>query len=206
LAEEADDQPGIVVAADGAVTYRPFRAKGVAGDLENFYLPSRTDLVRRVAEKVVEVEGPLSFDLLARRVAACWEIQRLTQRVRERLEQVLGAAAVERCVVGQRVFYWPCGGVPAAYRLFRRAGDDPRSARELADIAPEEVANAAARVLSQQLRLPLEDLVRETARMLGYQRTTRQMEPWLREGIDLLIEQGRAAALDEWISEVPSVR
>jgi hypothetical protein len=64
--------------------------------------------------------------------------------------------------------------------------------REATDIPPEEIANAAQHLLGQHISLPLDDLVRETARLFGYQRTGQRVEPAIRRGITLLLTRQMA--------------
>lgn len=69
------------------------------------------------------------------------------------------------------VFLWAPSQDPKTYSLFRIAGENENSKRDAESLPPQEVANAALHVLEQHVSLPATDLVRETARLLGYQRT-----------------------------------
>jgi len=68
----------------------------------------------------------------------------------------------------------------------------PRHAGRPRISPPEEIANAAQHLLSQHISLPLDDLVRETARLFGYQRTGQRVEPAMRRGIALLLTRQMA--------------
>jgi hypothetical protein len=57
----------------------------------------------------------------------------------------------------------------------------------------EEVANAAMYVLETQISLPVDDLVRETARVFGFHRTGKQVSNSMLDGIKLLVQKGRAS-------------
>ena len=72
---------------------------------------------------------------------------------------------------------------PDHYEIYRVAGegDDKRDAR---DLPQQEIANAAAAVLQNQIGLPEEDLVRETVRLLGYTRLGTSVRPAMEAGID----------------------
>jgi hypothetical protein len=135
--------------------------------------------------------GPLSLERATRYVVGHWDIGRVsannTDRIR-RLSQRLGHHQVAH---GDRVFFWPVGTHPSSYTAFRVARDDD-SRRDAVDLPPEEIANAAASVLRQQISLPVPDLVRETARLFGFQRTGSQVEQFVNAGIDLLAQRGEA--------------
>ncbi|PTQ55787.1 MAG: hypothetical protein BSOLF_1480 [Candidatus Carbobacillus altaicus] len=53
------------------------------------------------------------------------------------------------------------------------------------------MANAVLYVLRRGVSLPADDLVREMARLLGYQRTGQTVEKRMRMGIELLITRGK---------------
>ena len=61
------------------------------------------------------------------------------------------------------IFFWKDREQFDNYRGFRTA-----SGREALDIAPEEVAQAAIKVLKEQFAINEEGLIAETAHLLGY--------------------------------------
>jgi hypothetical protein len=68
------------------------------------------------------------------------------------------------------------------------AGESEGSKRDAEYLPPQEVANAALHVLEQHVSLPVADLVRETARLLGYQRTGPAVDKAIRGGIGVLVK------------------
>jgi hypothetical protein len=54
------------------------------------------------------------------------------------------------------------------------------------------MANAVRYVLEQHVSLPMADLIRETARLLGFQRTGLVIDTMVRMGITRLLELGTA--------------
>ena len=90
------------------------------------------------------------------------------------------------------LFLWPDGLDPAAYRAFRIPGDSANARRDATDLPPEEIANAAQHLLNQHISLPMDDLVRETARLFGYQRTGPRVEHAMSRGIALLLRRHTA--------------
>ncbi len=174
-------------------TYVAFQPARVLGDLNAFYDPSSDRAIRAMIEAVVQQEGPVSLNLLLQRVAECWGIKRVAHRVRERIETMVGSCQVRSCRSDNRVFLWPPAQEPDEYRAFRVPGVDERSRRDVSDIPPEEIAAAALFVLASQVSLPMPDLIRETARQLGFRYAGQTVGQYVRQGIEVLLKRGGAA-------------
>ncbi|HOF88630.1 MAG TPA: DUF3320 domain-containing protein, partial [Armatimonadota bacterium] len=143
-------------------------------------------------------EGPVSFNIAARRVAAHWGIKRVTDNIASRMRLLFstGEINVNEHRADEVVFLWPPDMTPEGYTAFRVPGNDPHSRRDASDLPPEEIANAALYVLQQQVSLPMEDLVRETARLFGFQRTGINVEKLIRAGVERLFARGKAIVQD----------
>ncbi|MBI2842661.1 MAG: DUF3320 domain-containing protein [Armatimonadetes bacterium] len=176
--------------------YEPCRVTKVLGDLAAFYEPYADDTIRQVVENVVKCEGPISLGLASRRVAAHWGIGKVGSRVAERISQMVSRAKVARTASQGRVFLWRPEVNPDHYRLFRVPGDDDTSRRGAEDLPPEEIANAALHVLEDQVSMPVDDLVSETARVFGFARTGHTVAHSIRLGIEMLLKRGDAIEQD----------
>ena len=66
-------------------------------------------------------------------------------------------------------FYWREDQDPDSYAAFRVSGDGEQK-RDVRDVPVQEVANAVYTVLLEQISMVREDLIRETAKKLGYTR------------------------------------
>ncbi|MHB2018043.1 MAG: DUF3320 domain-containing protein [Candidatus Xenobia bacterium] len=163
--------------------YRYFSVT-VIGTLETFEQPSSSWTIREKVRDVLKVEAPISCDELVRRVAACWGIHRAGSRVKERVLRTVSEAGGVR----RGDFVWPADQSPATWRAFRVPGD---KARDASDIPPEEIANAAAEVLRVAVSLSVEDLAKESARLLGYNRAGKNVVAAMEEGVKCLERQGR---------------
>jgi hypothetical protein len=85
-------------------------------------------------------------------------------------------------------FLWSPSQDTRSFTLFRIPGENEGSRRDAEDLPPQEIANAALHVLEQHVSLPVADLVRETARLLGYQRTGPAVDKAIRVGIRVLVK------------------
>jgi len=172
--------------------YTPYTVTTKLGTPDDFYRAPADAKLRQTLRAIVTTEGPMSLGLAARRLAAHWDFSRCTASVQQRVEQLARRAKVRIVKHGSDRFLWPDDLEPAAYRAFRLPGGSAEARREATDIPPEEIANAAQHLLGQHISLPLDDLVRETARLFGYQRTGQRVEPAMRRGIALLLTRQMA--------------
>jgi very-short-patch-repair endonuclease len=180
-------------------SYVPYQTSRLRGGLDAFYDPASTTAVRRVLEDVVAQEGPISLSLAMQRVAECWGISRVAHRIQERISAVAKTAQITRQRHGNHIFLWPASQSPDEYQSFRVPGPDELSRRKAEDIPPEEIASGALCVLNGQVSLPLTDLVRETARLFGFQRVGQSVESYMRAGVEVLLQRGDAVEQGEMI-------
>jgi hypothetical protein len=141
----------------------------------------------KVIEQVLDVEAPMHIDLLARRVGAYFGIGRVTTRVSDRIREVTSA----RARLGDTTdtdAVWRSDQDPSSLPSVRAA--DAENRREPDEIPLAEVAAAAALVLDRNLGMPVDDLARETARLLGFARLGDKAKKRMRAGIDVLAARG----------------
>ncbi|HLU46744.1 MAG TPA: AAA domain-containing protein, partial [Planctomycetota bacterium] len=137
-----------------------------AGEPDEFGESARAIAARLVA--TVRAEAPIHKSEATRRVAACWKIPKITRSVEETITAAIDkAAAEERIRIDAEDFLWLPGEADDLVPRSREAENAPRDA-DL--IALEELATAAAIVLDRELRVPREDLVARTGRILGFSR------------------------------------
>jgi very-short-patch-repair endonuclease len=172
--------------------YEPFAVGEIKGTPDDFYDVKSNYRIRTLIEAVVSKEGPVSLDLVARRVAEHWSVGRVTSRAVKRIEDLTGTTAVKVVREAAMVFLWAPSQDPKNFFQIRVAGENESSKRDAEYLPPQEVANAALHILEQHVSLPVADLVRETARLLGYQRTGPTVEKSMRIGIELLMGKGGA--------------
>lgn len=147
-------------------------------------------------QRIVDAEGPIVEELAIRRLASWFGVQRITERFRERF-----AALIQGCLSSQRIakddgILWPIALDRAAFNGFRGPGSAEEDRREIEHVPGIERANAAVHVLKGQYSLPREELIRETARVLGVQRVTAAARQLVSEGINRAIAEGRIAERD----------
>ncbi len=159
---------------------------------EEFYLPESKRIIQNQIRQVVNTEGPIRFDLLARRVALAWGMGRIGNRIQEILLRAFKGMKLKTTRVDKSVFYWPENSLPSEYEVYRVPKHETGFRRSPEQMPPEEIAASALEVLRQQISLPEEDLVQQVGRLLGYRRTGVAVEQYLSKGIDLLKRRGKA--------------
>lgn len=196
LACKTASRPKVNATVDQHDVYKAYSGSN-RGTAESFYRNPSEAVVRADIAKIAECESPVSLGLVTRRVAGLWGIQRATSSVVDRVR--LLAQTSEVCLVGgdEREFVWKRGSSPDAYDQFRVPGASEDSRRDAKDICPEEVANAVLHVLSEQGSMPRPDLIRETARLLGFQRVGQTVEKYMQAGIVLLEQRGSLTNREE---------
>lgn len=146
---------------------------GTVGTPEGFYRAENKPQIRATAEKILAAESPISQNLLTKKVFSAWGITRSGAKI----ESIFldATQGITDCVTADedRVFIWQRGQKPEQYTIYRVSDDAKRSAD---DVPSEEIINAVKEVLSQQISLSESDLIRETAKKLGYSRTVGVVE------------------------------
>jgi hypothetical protein len=183
----------VVVPPSPVEPYRPCELPRVSEDPETIHDPRRSAEVRAAVARVVAQEAPLHVDLLARRVGTAFGATKVTERLRKRILAVAAAVTVRGEVV------WPAGVDPAGWTRIRGPAVEGVS-RDAGELPVEEIAAAAAWLLSTNLSMPTADLLRETARVFGIQRMGAKVSEAMAAGVDLLVARGRAAKDGERVS------
>jgi hypothetical protein len=106
------------------------------------------------------------------------------------METILSSMALPTTQQDNQVFYWLPDQGPEVYTGFRCNGEERRDIRE---VAVQELANALRHVLSEQLSMSREDLLRQTVKLLGYTR--------LGGNVTIALEQALAYAQEKGIVE-----
>jgi hypothetical protein len=184
--------------APAASSYVSVDAKTLGGP-DDFYENTATGLVRDAITKTVAVEGPISLALLSRRVGAMWGFARVTSRARARIEKLCDVIGLRRTEHGGDIFLWSESTDPSCYELFRIADND-NGLRSAEDLPPEEVANAAKAVLKANISIPADDLAKETARLLGFQRIGTRVRKRIDAGVAILCARGDASSENDIVT------
>ncbi|WP_158299201.1 DUF3320 domain-containing protein [Paenibacillus antri] len=176
--------------------YAPCALESVSLPTEEFYSPSRDRLIQDQLRQVVDAEGPICRALLNKRVLQAWGIARAGARIDRRIDELLAGLRFVRTERNGTAYYWPAGADPSTYDTYRPSSQEAnrRSADEL---PPEETAAAMKALLAAHISLQRDDLLRETARAFGYQRSGAALDKAMQAGLELALERGFASIDDQ---------
>jgi hypothetical protein len=146
---------------------------------------------RQRFESVIAIEAPISESLLIHRVLQSYGIARAGRRIQAWSRVILNTVTCQVTKQGNQTFYWRTDQEPAMYIGYRVSIGDGDSRRAAIDVPEEEVANAACEVLEEQIGLPKEDLIKETAKKFGYQRNGPMVAEVMKNGIEYARISGR---------------
>jgi hypothetical protein len=141
--------------------------------------------LRELLHGALVLEAPVALRVLARRIAPYFKIHRTSSRLEDRLRSVLG-----RSVTIKDDIVWRLDQDPTTYAVARLAPNEAR--REAPEVPLEEVANAALSVLRGAIALEHDELVKLTARALGFARTGERVAEHMSAGLELLVKRGAA--------------
>lgn len=171
--------------------YAPYTVPPAELPAEEFYSPAHTRLVCKQIGDTVEHEGPISRQQLCKRVLQAWGMTRSGARIERRFDELFAKLGLASTRHGETEFFWPQSVDPEGYGIYRLSPQDS-DRRGAEDLPPEEIANAVKHVLQMQISLPREEMLKETMRALGYQRSGAALEKALQAGVDTAIARGYA--------------
>lgn len=142
-------------------------------DLLDLPLPE----IARIALDVVEAEGPVHTEEIARRIREAFGLQRTGNQILTHVRNGLKYLSRNARLVHDGEFWSAVGRELQTVRHRRNVGP---ALRRASMIAPEEYRLAISTIISEAVAISRKDLVVETARLFGFDRTG----PDLREAID----------------------
>jgi very-short-patch-repair endonuclease len=177
---------------DGEVPVYRARPQEHLGSQEDFHDPAQSGRVQAELEAVVREEGPISLNLAAARVAACFGFERTRGKAVLWIDEIARRARVERTEQATGAVLWPASAVPGEWRAYRRSEPGDLDARASADLPVQEIANAAEHLLTVNGACPRRDLQRALSRIFGFKALGGTVAAHLDSGIEHLIAAGRA--------------
>lgn len=155
---------------------------------DEYLLPQKSSIIKKTLQMVLDQEAPISESLLTRRVVQSFGISRTGSRVQQRTTQILGGMQLICTKHKDKNFYWLLSQNPDTYQGLRVSASGVRDAD---DIPVQEIANAVCTTLEQQVAMPKEDLLRETANLLGYSRLGNVVISSITAGIEFAVKKGK---------------
>ena len=156
---------------------------------EDFLQFSNAQKIKDQIGQVLETEAPIVRNLLAKRVLTAWGISKLGTRINAHFERILAECEIKQTGENGDIVFWNSTLDPTIYQGYRVATINGQK-RNAEDIPAEEIANGIKEILSNQISLPKEDLIREASKLLGFARTGVQVELAMKKGIEMALDKG----------------
>ncbi len=131
---------------------------------------------------ILQEEAPISRTALQKKVYACFGVARGTVNTKKLADRAIEHSGAKVTTAGDVDYIWRSDQSPERYDECRAVykGDGKRT---MDDIAPEETAAGIKLIMSRQVAMSREDLIRETARLFGFNRVSSTIETAVSLGI-----------------------
>lgn len=159
--------------------------------IEDFLMYHNREKIKMQIAQILQIESPISKNLLSKRILSAWGILRLSPRIGNHLDALFKEMLLISKNYGKNTFFWRNDQDPEEYNMYRIAQSELQK-READDLPPEEVANAVREVLKNQISLPKSELIRETSKLFSFARIGANVENAMMLGINKTIEAGYA--------------
>jgi hypothetical protein len=129
---------------------------------------ARSDLVRMI-EEVVVVEGPISHELLLRRVREAWGVGRAGSRIRDAFDGAIQILRRRNRIVESDKGFWMLLHGDAG-RVRTPDAEIPATRRSIDEVPPSELRVAIEWVVSDAIKAGRDELTYTVARLYGWNR------------------------------------
>lgn len=181
--------------------FRPWSSVviGSISVLDEIHTSYNRSHVVKIIESIIDSEGPVHRDRLAKLVAGAFSLGKVSEGRRTAIQRVVPA---EYSRADDREFYWPNGVNPGTWRTVRtsRRGEG----RPLGEISLVEIGNAMLVVAEQAGGSAIEDLKRDALALFGGIRITKDIGARLAEALERALAVGTLKQLPSGIVVVGS--
>ncbi|RFS20523.1 DUF3320 domain-containing protein [Chitinophaga silvatica] len=137
-------------------------------------------------QQIVNVESPVHFDEVARRMVEAAGITRVGPRIREILRHAVRHADASKRIKIKGQFLWDLAMSPP---VLRNRSHLPAVARKINYISQEELTLALEKIVGDAIAIQREDAVPMVSKLLGFTRVTEDIKEEVNKVIDVSIEE-----------------
>ena len=174
--------------------FKPFRLKAL-GTSENFNTAA-SEKITRCINDILSAEAPMNKKTLAKKTFSCWGISRPGANMKSLFESAFEKADTKVTVAGENEYVWCASQVPEEYDICRIVYNKDEK-RDIDDVAPEEIAVGIKAIMSRQIAMSRDDLLREVAHLFGFTRMTETLETSVSFGIKAAKTRGWVGFSDD---------
>ncbi|MGB7344846.1 MAG: DUF3320 domain-containing protein, partial [Pirellulaceae bacterium] len=159
--------------------YRPTSLENCVDRQAEFFEQAYTKSIRQMALNVVEAEGPVRDDLVAKRIARAHGFARTGAKIKQRVLETVSELTATRESAG--TFLWPSGNVLESLPFRYSSSDDDR--RSLDEIPMPELVGL---IQSEKHHLENEDPALAYAREIGLARLAKSARQRIESAIEIV--------------------
>ncbi|MBQ7070320.1 MAG: DUF3320 domain-containing protein, partial [Ruminococcus sp.] len=187
------EQAEPVTTGTAAISYRCADI-GALGNMQDFYLEKNEKIALDCMRDILLAEAPIERGLFMKRVFAAWGIARSTQKAEVRFASLMSKLDKQITADSENAFLWGADMDTSFMSYYRTPTAEVT--RSIEEIASQEIICAMLEVLDEQLGLDESDLIRETAKKLGFPRITAAIENTVRFAVEKAMADGRITEQD----------
>ena len=151
-------------------------------------LEANIPVVREMIQTVIDAEAPIYEQLLTRRILQSCGVSRAGARVQNYLVGIYASMRLMTTFDSGGKLYWRQDQTPSEYRCIRAGGDERREIEQIPDC---ELENAIVEVLTLEVGLPRDDLIRVSSKLLGFSRLGANLTGRIGDAISRLAGRGK---------------
>lgn len=151
---------------------------------EEFLLPEKFNIIVKQINQIIDFEAPVSKEQICRRIFESWKISRSSNKIEAIFNKIFASQNFRTTQAEETTFYWRKTD-DINNMQFYRVGMTPAI-----DIAPEEVSVVVRQIVSTQISLPKDVLLKETARLFGFSRSGNIVDASMNRGVAKAVELG----------------
>lgn len=133
----------------------------------------------QVIVQIVDMEGPVHIEEVIKRIRNYWGLKKSGRRIRDIINSAVTVAEQDGEIYIKGDFLYSAEA-PVKVRRHPSANIDL--------ISPEEIENAIKLIIESQFATPSDDLIVQSARLMGFKSTRKKTADKIREVLDSLIE------------------
>ncbi|GIW86817.1 MAG: hypothetical protein KatS3mg108_1141 [Isosphaeraceae bacterium] len=162
-----------------------FRDPRMAEEIHELWPSELAEIVSRI----VEIEGPIHEDEIARRVTSLWGLQRTGNRITQAVKAALKYAVRAGRVDESTGFYW-CRG-QRAFPVRNRETVASATLRKPNMLPPQEIDSAILHFVASHISARSDETTRFVARSFGFQNVGPNLRERIESRIAFLISEGK---------------
>ena len=188
----ADDVP--VPSDDSEFHAVPYITAHLSWPIRAEILDLSEERLYKLVQSVVDVEAPIHLDEIISRIREAAGKGRAGRLIRDHILRSILVATNHGVITVKGAFaYRPDQSIFSV----RSRSDFAQQVKRIDLVAPEEILAAVVHVLREAVAVEIDKLAKPTARLLGFDRITREMESQIRLVIEEGIQSGRLSSSNE---------